>query len=205
MPSAKIDNQCYWQAVFECYDLHGTPPDLHGFRHVTDTGILDEWCPRKLGRCATPAETRQIRQRFLQLLKNAASRHPAYFSPLAGVEAWLQAVADWPNVFAGIATGGWDHSARWKLSVSGLERFILPLASSDDAIARTTIMRIAAQRVQALHQLEDAVTHYVGDGSWDLQASHLLGWTFIGIASGIQAEHLRKAGADDVRADFTRP
>jgi phosphoglycolate phosphatase-like HAD superfamily hydrolase len=205
MPSAEIDNQCFWQAVFECYDLHGALPDLHGFKYVTDTGILREWCIRKLDRSATSEETRQIRQRFSQLLQNASSRHPGYFSPLAGVEDWLQAVQDNPHVFAAIATGGWEHSARLKLSVSGLDRFELPLASSDDADARTKIMQIAARQVRELHAVEGAVISCVGDGTWDLQASRLLNWTFIGIASGVQAERLRKAGAGYVQADFTRP
>jgi len=185
--------------------MHGALPDLHGFEHVTDTGILREWCIRKLGRSATSEETRQIRQRFSQLLQNASSRHPGYFSPIAGVEDWLQAVQNSPHVFAAIATGGWEHSARLKLSVSGLDRFELPLASSDDADARTKIMQIAARQVRELHAVEDAVISCVGDGTWDLQASRLLNWTFIGIASGVQAERLRKAGAGYVQADFTRP
>jgi len=205
MPSAEIDNQCYWQAVFECYGMHNTPPDLHGFEHVTDSGILSEWCLRHLGRDTTPEETKQIRQRFLQLLQTAASRQPGLFSPIAGVEDWLQAVADSPHVFAGIATGGWDHSARLKLSVSGLDRFELPLASSDDAIARTKIMQIAASRVKKLHLLEGTIISYVGDGSWDFQASRSLAWTFIGIASGTQAQQLKDAGARYVCADFNKP
>ncbi len=205
MPSAEIDNQCFWQAVFECFNLHGAPPDLHGFKHVTDSGVLSEWCTREWGRCATSDETRQIRQRFLQLLQNSADRQGGHFSPIAGVEDWLQAVQDSPHVFAAIATGGWDHSARLKLSLSGLDRFELPLASSDDAISRTEIMQIAARRVQELYPQEDVVTSYVGDGTWDLQASRLLDWRFIGIASGVRAELLRKAGASYVQADFTRP
>jgi len=205
MPSAEIDNQCFWQAVFECYNLHDALPDLHGFTHVTDSGILSEWCPRFLGRQATCEETARIRLRFLQLLQTAASRQPELFSPIAGVENWLQAVADHPHVFAGIATGGWDHSARLKLSLSGLDRFKLPLASSDDAIARTEIMQVATRRVQEAHLLEDMLISYVGDGTWDLQASRSLQWGFIGIASGHQAQRLRAAGAEYIWPDFKRP
>ncbi len=204
MPSAEIDNQCFWQAVFECYNLHDAPPNLHGFTHVTDSGILNEWCPRIIGREATREETARIRQRFLQLLQTAASRQPELFSPIDGVENWLQAVADSPHVFAGIATGGWDHSARLKLSLSGLDRFELPLASSDNAIARTKIMQVAARRVQQAHLLEDVLISYVGDGIWDLQASRSLEWDFIGIASGDQAQRLREAGAEYIRPDFNR-
>lgn len=200
MPSAEIDNQYFWQAVFECYDRQDELPDLHGFLHVTDNGILSEWCDRVLGRSATAGETTQIRQRFLQLLQTAP---PEHFRPIAGVQRWLQAVQDCSHVFAGIATGGWAHSARLKLQLSGLDRFELPLASSDDAIARTRIMQIAARKVHKLHGIEDAAISYVGDGVWDLQASHALDWTFIGIAKGQQADRLRSAGAHAIKADFT--
>jgi phosphoglycolate phosphatase-like HAD superfamily hydrolase len=35
----------------------------------------------------------------------------------------------------------------------------------------------------------------VGDGVWDVRAARELGWRFIGIAAGEQAERLREAGA----------
>jgi len=204
MPSAEIDNQCYWQSVFECFETQHNIPDLHGFGHVTDSGILHEWCNRELGRQANEAETRQIKSRFLQLLEQASLQHAAHFSPFAGVEEWLEAVRQNPAVFAGIATGGWEHSARLKLELSGLDRFSLPLASSDDAKPRTDIMQIAASKVGALHPNSDVELTYVGDGAWDLQASLALDWAFIGIADGPRAAELKKAGARHVQADFTR-
>jgi len=205
MPSAEVDNQCYWQAVFECFGQQQPPPDIAGFRHVTDSGILIEWCARVLQRDPTTDETRQIKQRFLQLLQDASELQPEHFHPLAGVEDWLQAVEDDPHLFAAIATGGWNHTARLKLKLSGLDRFALPLASSDDAVARTEIMQIAAGQVQQLHELEATVICYVGDGIWDLQASRDLDWIFIGIAGGLAAERLRNSGAAYIQADFTRP
>lgn len=205
MPSAEVDDQCYWQAVFECFGQHRPLPDLSGFRHVTDSGILTQWCVQVLGRKPTTDETRQIKQRFLQLLQDASELHPEHFYPLAGVEDWLQAVEDDPYLFAAIATGGWNHTARLKLKLSGLDRFALPLASSDDAVARTEIMQIAAGQVQQLHELEATVICYVGDRIWDLQASRELDWSFIGIAGGLAAERLRNSGAAYIHADFTRP
>jgi phosphoglycolate phosphatase-like HAD superfamily hydrolase len=139
------------------------------------------------------------------LLQDAASGQAADFRPLAGVEDWLQMVEDDPTVLAAIATGGWQHTARLKLELSGLDRFTLPLASSDDAIARTEIMQIAARQLRPFSQVNDVVISYVGDGVWDLEASRQLGWTFIGIADGTAADHLRNSGAVHVLADFKRP
>ena len=204
MPSAEVDNECFWQAVFDCFGERATLPDLHGYTHVTDSGILNEWCHNELGRSPSAEETRQIKQRFLDLLKAASHRQPGYFLPLPGVISWLESVQAHDNVCAGIATGGWEHSARLKLGLAGLERFNLPLASSDDATPRAKIMQIAAKRTLNHRPVDEAVFTYVGDGTWDLEASQELDWRFIGIASGERAKQLRQAGAVHIQADFCK-
>ena len=201
IPSAEIDNQCFWQAVFHCFGARESLPDLHGFRNVTDSGILNEWCLRELGRPPKQKETEQIRQRFLNLLELADDRH---FEPLPGVIDWLKAVNENKWVFAGIATGGWEPSARLKLKLSGLEHFDLPLASSDDALARADIMRVAAKTTAEDCTATGTVFTYVGDGTWDFQASRLLDWEFIGIATGERATLLQQAGVTCILADFRK-
>jgi len=202
IPSAEIDNECFWQAVFACFGERDTLPDLYDFKHVSDSGILDEWCVRELGRPPQAQETTQIRQQFLQLLESAASRQPRHFSPLPGVIDWLEKVHEHDTVYAGIATGGWGHSARFKLQLAGLDRFALPLASSDDAVARTDIMQIAARRTFDHRLVSKPDLIYVGDGTWDLKASQKLEWNFIGIAAGARAALLKQAGATHIQADF---
>ena len=204
IPSAGVDDRCFWQAVRDCYGEPTVSPDLHGFRNVTDSGILNDWCQLELGHPPGAEETLQIRQRFLDLLKAAWKSEPEHFTPLPGVTAWLEAVQSRSNVFAGIATGGWGHSARLKLELAGLGRFDIPLASSDEAVPRSDIMRIAARRTYQDQADGEAVFTYVGDGPWDLEASRKLDWNFIGIASGERAEQLRKAGATHVHVDFLK-
>lgn len=202
IPSARIDNHCYWQAVFTCFEQRGPLPDLHTFRHVTDGGILEEWCLARLGRAASVEETRFIKRQFLQLVESACEDEPDCFRPLPGVEDWLESVSASPRERAAIATGGWGHTARLKLRLSGLERFHLPLASSDDARTRVSIMRIAARRALGAQTLQGAEFVCFGDGCWDYRASQDLGWRFVGIASGNAARELRAVGVTDVRPDF---
>jgi len=204
MPSADIDNVCYWQAVYECYELPQRLPDLHDFNNVTDSSILDEWCVRQLGRSPHEDEVNLIKLRFVELLETAHAEQPRHFTTLPGVVQWLQAVSKQPHIFTGIATGGWELSARLKLKLSGLERFDLPLASSDDALTRTGIMQTALKRTVELQGSDQPLISYVGDGAWDLQASRQLGWRFIAIASGDLAGQFRLSGADQIRTDFRK-
>jgi len=39
LPSAEIDDQCFWSAVFECFGARQSLPDLQGFKHVLITLI----------------------------------------------------------------------------------------------------------------------------------------------------------------------
>jgi phosphoglycolate phosphatase-like HAD superfamily hydrolase len=204
IPTAEIDNECFWEAVFTCFGESDNLPDLHNFKNVTDNGILNEWCLRELGRLPCEQETARIRQVFLQRLESVAIQQPEHFNPVPGVTQWLKAVNDNNFSIAAIATGGWEHSARFKLQLAGLDRFKLPLASSDDALTRPQIMQVAARKTLGHRSQTGVGFTYVGDGTWDLQASQKLGWEFIGIAKGERAKQLKKAGARHVRTDFCK-
>jgi phosphoglycolate phosphatase-like HAD superfamily hydrolase len=203
MPSQHVDNQCYWRAVFECFGETPRTLDLHQFAHVTDSSILDEWMQQTRGRSATEGEVQQIRQRFLQLIQQACIDEPATFAASAGLALWLQQQLVQFGACVAIATGGWSHTARFKLQAAGLGALNLPLASSDDGISRCDIMRHAQSLLRAGADAgSDLITCYIGDGIWDLQASQQLGWEFIGIAQGEQARTLRQAGAQQVFCNF---
>ena len=197
MPTHDLDNRCYWLAVDDLFSPGAEPLDLHGFRRVTDDGILDEWSGRRLGRRLTLEERQAVRQRFLERLEQAAAEEPEAFEPFPGVIDWLEARR--PGAVA-IATGGWRHTAAFKLAVAGLDRFALPLAGSDDAPSRTGIMQAAREHLET--GMQQATPTYFGDGAWDLAASRDLGWQFIGIASGARARALVRAGAECVIEDF---
>jgi phosphoglycolate phosphatase-like HAD superfamily hydrolase len=101
-----------------------------------------------------------------------------------------------------LATGGLRASAELKLRRANLLNPFIPIASSNDAISREEIMRIAARRAAEKHATQFARFTYVGDGVWDAKAARDLGWRFIGIGSGEQADRLRQAGAEIVIPDY---
>lgn len=203
MPSHEVDNRCYWQAVHEVFGTRPETIDLHQFRNVTDNGILAEWCETTLGRAPRGAELIAVRNRFLKLLQTAAGQQPAAFLPFAGVNEWLHRQ---PSGTVALATGGWEHTARFKLQRAGLDRFALPLASSDQGKSRPAIMRHALEQLSRPDTPDSAAEAlnviYIGDGPWDFAAAMTLGWDFIGIARGQRAAALQQAGAHRVFADF---
>lgn len=200
MPSHEVDNRCYWQAVSQVLGRTTGTLELGGFAVVTDNGILDEWCRGELGRPPGVEETRAVRERFLALIEAAAASEPDSFRPLPGLRRWLQTGLARGRGIA-VATGGWGHTARYKLQAAGLADLPMPLASADDAPHRVGIMQAALASLQAAGR-GGGQPVYIGDGPWDVAAASELGWAFIGIASGRRAAALRAAGASQVLPDF---
>lgn len=199
MPSHAVDNQCYWRAVGESFGRSVETLDLSGFDNVTDDGLLRDWCLATLGRTPSAPEREDVRACFLALIEASAKAEPAAFAPTPGLQEWLERQ---PRGSVAVATGGWEHTARWKLRAAGLDRFELPLAGSNSDPDRPAIMRRARARLAPAFAAHTPV--YLGDGPWDLAAAMQLGWGFIGIAEGDRAERLRRAGAERVVQDFSQ-
>ena len=205
------DGECYWRAVCEVLGIHSEQPEWSTFRHVTDLGIASELCMRYLGRQLTSADIEALGRRLTDLLgvTLVPQDNPAGYQ-IPGSAEILSALSKSPDFALALATGALLASAELKLRRANLWNPFLPLASSNDAISREDIIRIAARRARIAarrariaacgagekHSAPFTSFTYVGDGVWDAIAARVLGWRFIGIGSGEQAVRLRDVGAE---------
>lgn len=170
--SSAQDEALYKKAVERVLGRVRFRPDLGDYDHVTDTGILlqvldDNDVPADDGTIAA------IKNEFCVLVEDyIATSGP--FQEVPGARAILQRLGESGDHGIAIATGGWKRSAKYKLRTAGFVIAGLPLATSDDALDRIEIMRIALQSIDADCR---EVTYY-GDGPWDEQACRELGWSF---------------------------
>ncbi|MFQ4144853.1 hypothetical protein [Chlorogloeopsis sp. ULAP02] len=102
-------------------------------------------------------------------------------------------------VYAG---GGWAASAIFKLKSANLLIENIPHAFSDDDDSREGIMTIAHSRAEKYYSQMFPNVVYVGDGIWDIRSAKKLGYSFIGIASGNEAQALYKEGATYVFPNY---
>jgi phosphoglycolate phosphatase-like HAD superfamily hydrolase len=195
-----VDTRCYVQAMSEYLGVT-IDDDWSRYRHVTDSGIATELFELH----ARPlADVNLVRQRFLSLSAEALQEEPDCCREVAGARDLLVTLRRMPGVAVGFATGGWADSAHAKLRHAGIDAGDWAFASADDCESRTEIMRLCEQRAAARTNVQSfAAISYVGDGDWDLHASRELGWNFIGIAGGDDAERLHNAGANHVFPDFS--
>ncbi len=196
-----IDDACFLRAVGETLGVEATRVDWSAAPHVTDSALL-RWLAKQHGRLPLSDRTATlVEDRFLELLETERVFSAVQFRPVAGADRLFTALAHagWTSA---IATGGWERSARLKLSAADLDAGTLALASSSDASTRIEIMQLATARAQGDGVPFERIVG-IGDAMWDVRAAAELQWPFIGIATGNAATILRDHGATTILADFS--
>jgi phosphoglycolate phosphatase-like HAD superfamily hydrolase len=191
--SQAIDGELYVASLQAVFGFRNINADWSSYVHTSDTGILDEICRQRLRRPPTADEAQAFRSHFVEAVRAHAAHSP--FVEIPGAGALLRHLQD-AGLSVGLATGGYADSARCKLNSAGVDVTDIPLASADDAHARTDIMKTAVQRIVGTapaSALPPVV--YFGDAIWDARACRKLGMPFIGVGSGERATLLRSEGA----------
>jgi FMN phosphatase YigB (HAD superfamily) len=175
LQSASVDDDLYRQSVRSVVGPVRFRSSLAEYDFVTDSGILsqvlvDNSIP------ADPDPIPKIKACFVQALSTHIDKNGP-FSEIPGAKDMLHTLSASETHAAAIATGGWKETAHLKLVSAGFNLTNLPIASSDDSIERTEIMRIA---LSGLGSDFDTITYY-GDGPWDRDACLSLGWRFIAV------------------------
>lgn len=190
--SNAIDSECRAEAFRDVFgfDLNR---NWDAYEHTTDRGIAIQ-ALRERGRVATEHDLSLDRARCVQLLTERMTN----LQEIVGAGAFLAALLarDWRIA---LCTGAWGDSARLKLSRAGLP-LDLPLESCDDEISREGVLRRGIALVGG--GSHDTVVSF-GDAPWDVRAANTLHLPFIGIASGLRAQTLRRSGATEVFEDFS--
>jgi beta-phosphoglucomutase-like phosphatase (HAD superfamily) len=168
----------------------------------TDIGIAAELCACHRGRQISSPEIEAIGIRLAALLDDALVCKDSVANQIPGSAEILSVLSNSSEFAVVLATGGLRVSAELKLRRAGLPFTAIPFASSNDAVSREDILLTAASRASEKHATQFARITYVGDGVWDVKAARELGWGFIGIGSGEQADRLRQDGAEIVVPDY---
>jgi phosphoglycolate phosphatase-like HAD superfamily hydrolase len=189
--SASFEDTLYIAAVRSSLGEVFIRRDWSEYEHVTDVGILRGIC--RENRIAPGDCEDLIRSRFGALVSDHLLRLGPC-APIPGAIPFLNELHARGDVEVGIATGGWGHTARMKLDSAGFELAGIPIASSDDGCERTRIMEKCRAQMSST-----GATVYVGDAEWDLRASELLRWRFIGVGSRLRGR------CPDWVPDFSAP
>lgn len=181
--SQEFDSELFVRAVRIVLGI-GIDDDWSAYRNVTDGGILDEIIDRAGLRSDRTRVHREVRDTFAGLVSEYLEQQGGRLPEIPGAGAFLARLKSCPGVAVGLATGGWEETARMKLKAAGLAAAELSLASGSDALTRVEIMQIAARRT--LNGATAGRATYFGDGVWDKRASEKLRYQFIAIGDSVE-------------------
>ena len=180
-----FDFVCFRSAVEEVLGIELTD-DWDTFTNVTDVGVLEELIEQLGLRQDRMRILREAKALFLKKLREYifSNKHDLVATP--GAIEFVNDMKAHPNVVLAIATGGWEESAKMKLSAAGLDVDGVSFASCSDAMTRSEIMALAAFR--AKQDTGEIFTRrvYFGDGEWDKMATSTLGYEFVAVGSKVQ-------------------
>jgi phosphoglycolate phosphatase-like HAD superfamily hydrolase len=201
--SNRIDTECFLGALGDVLGIQGVDTDWSKYGNATDQGCLEEVVQHHRNRTPTPAETLAVKTRHFDLLRQKSAADPSTCQLIPGAWDVLVDLSSRKGVAVSLATGAWQESARIKLEAARIPYQDLPIASSDDDVSRTAIMRVAEERTKQKTGCPTFCSKtYIGDAVWDMLAAGQLHYEFIGIALGPNADRLRSAGTSCVIQDF---
>lgn len=199
------DDLCYGEALLE---VTGKSEDelkalsWHDCEHVTDSAIIDHFYQQLFGRNATEQEVEALKLNFVQKLEEKNKTHPQFFQEIPGAMAFFNSLHFHPKVALGIATGGWQLPAQFKLDAIRVNTDNVAFMGADEHYAKTHAIKRVIQMSQEQHNVYafDKIT-YLGDRTYDHASSMELGINFLGI--DYRGENaLNDAGISPVVQDY---
>ena len=185
--SEAFDGELYVEAV-RCVLGVDIEADWTGYRHQTDSGILNEIIDRSAPNADRSSLHSAVRRHFTDLVHDYVAARGGVIPEVPGAMQFVSRLMKHPSVRVAVATGGWKETALIKIRGIGLDPLRLPLASSSDAMSKVAIMRIAERR--ALPNDNAQRKTYFGDSRYDEEVSRELGYDFIAMGENVD-HHLR--------------
>ena len=200
------DTEAFLGAVRQVFGFEDVSDDWASYRHVTDSGILDEVLRSRLDRPATPADLSATEASYGEIYGAMVAARGVRAVP--GAPAFirrLRAEGEWA---VAAATGAWRTPAELRLREADIPIDPACIATSSEHMARRDIVELAIARAAVHWGLAEGPDGFarvvlLGDGPWDVKTARALGFPFIGVGQGAAAARLEAAGAGCIAADFT--
>lgn len=200
--STQLDDESYFEAFEEVFDLDIRKKDWSELKHVTDWGLTEELVYEAFQRYPNQEEYHALENTFLKKLQHQIVSKKIQLTEIPGAVRFFNHLKAQPHTAVGLATGGWESSARLKLDEIGVVYEKLPFGHSNLHKSREAIMQHTLEEAMEMYDVNFEQTIYIGDGVWDYYACKNLDMPFMGIDYH-GTKRLSALGTKTVIKDFT--
>lgn len=131
--SVAFDGELYLEAVRNVLGVD-IEADWTGYRHQTDSGILDEIIDRSTQNADRSSLHSAVRRHFTDQVHDHVVARGGAIPEIPGATQFVSRLMKIPSVGVAVATGGWKETAPIKLRAIRLDPLRMPLAPSTDAL-----------------------------------------------------------------------
>jgi phosphoglycolate phosphatase-like HAD superfamily hydrolase len=197
------DHAAFEKAYADLYELDVTDMPWEDCENYTDTGIAQHIFMEKIGRTCGPVDIRKIKNKVYDNLFELYNKEESMFAEVKGASDFIEFLKTRNEICLAIATGCWEHTANFKLNVSGIDYEELPMGNSDHAISRVGITNHVielAKKQYGLSKFDEIV--YFGDGAWDVKTTDAMGIRLIGVDCN-NSGRLKELGVKNIIKDYS--
>jgi len=201
--TTKVDDECYIDAFEALFTTSIKDVKWNQLSNVTDWGITEELILSKLKRKSSSEEILSLKKLFLKNLSDEYVSDKTQFKEIKGASSFYKSLLNNNKLKIGIATGGWEETANFKLKVIGINPKNVSYCNSNQFKTREEITLDVIKQLNSNSDIEPEEIIYFGDGEWDYKTCQKLNVRFIGIDSQNNGK-LRNKGALEVYNNFQR-
>lgn len=175
-----FEDECYFKAVKKVIP-HSINPDCSAYANATDSGIIDEIISMNDLGSNRSAICENVKQFFIGYIQESLQENHAI--EISGAASFVKYLKSRKDVTLAIATGGWEETAKMKLTTAGIDYSNIAFASGSDSKSRIGIMKMAEERCSINNFVSRT---YFGDAIWDKKATSELNYNFILVGNKIK-------------------
>lgn len=179
--SKYVDDKCYINAFQKTLNINIENTDWDSYKHVTDYYTTYDIILQNLKTAPTNEMMELVINQYAEELRHKVYDIENKYCPVPGAKELIEHLQLNPDKYVtGIATGGFEKTAKFKLGLLGLN-------FPEENIFCSGIYRTKHEMISAFIQMENDNGHqiekvyYVGDREYDYRVSEELKIDFIGI------------------------
>ena len=200
--SNKIDSQCFSDSYEAVFDYTFPSIDWRDYPHVTDHTIFGTVFKKQFNRLVTAEELDRFQTDFVNRMQQKRVETPEEFKEVPGARQTVDRLLSDDKFAVGIATGGWQRPAQFKLRHIGIDYTNIFDSYADYKETRDDIVNESIDNARKQHSDFQRIV-YVGDAVWDVKTTRDMNLPLIGIRRNGDRHILEDEGATHILQDYS--
>jgi len=200
--SNKIDSQCFSESYEAVFDSAFPSIDWRDYPHVTDHTIFGTVFKKQFNRPVSKEELDKFQTDFVERMQDRRVKTPKEFQEVPSARRTVENLLNDERFAVGIATGGWQRPAQFKLRHIGLDYTDIFDSYADDKVTRDDIINESINNAKKQH-IDFQRIVYVGDAVWDVKTTRNMNLPLIGIRRNGDRHVLENEGATHILQDYS--